>query len=172
MATVYTDNYNLGKQVNHSDVFNMNVITDNMDIIDEAMKTNADNISTTATTVAGHTSTISTLTENVSSLQSGLNRVSNNVNKYAVPYTKEEDGVIRFDDLNQFWEGVIVGQFAAEMWDSEATPWTTTRGVLQAYDLNNPYGDYMQILWLPFKHHLFVRTSTGSFGSTAWEVWI
>ena len=112
MATVYTDNYNLGKQVNHSDIFNMNVITDNMDIIDEAMKTNADNISSTATTVAEHTSTINTLTSDVSSLQSGLNRVNDNVTKYAVPHTKEQDGVIRFDDLNQFWDGVMVGQFA------------------------------------------------------------
>ena len=172
MATVYTDNYNLGKQVNHSDVFNMNVITDNMDIIDGAMKTNADNISSTATTVAGHTSSINTLTSNVSSIQSGLNSVNNNVNKYAVPKTKTEDGVIRFDDLNDFFNGVMVGRFAEEMWNDEAQSSNSKRGVLQAYDLNHPYGLYMQILWLPTIHHLFVRTATGYFGSTEWEVWI
>ncbi len=172
MATVYTDNYNLGKQVNHSDVFNMNVITDNMDIIDEAMKTNADNISTTATTVAGHTSTINTLTSNVSSIQSSLNNVNNNVNKYAVPKTKTEDGIIGFDDLDRFWDGVMVGRFADEMWDSEAQSYDSTRGILQAYDLNDPYGKYTQILWLPTVHHLYVRTANSSFGNTTWEVWI
>ena len=170
MATVYTDNYNLGKQVNHSDIFNMNVITDNMDIIDEAMKTNADNISSTANTVAGHTSSIDTLTSNVSSIQSSLNNVNNNVNKYAVPKTKTEDGIIGFDDLDTFRNGVMVGRFANEMWDSEST--SSTRGILQAYDLNDPYGKYTQILWLPTAHHLLVRTTNSTFGTTAWEVWI
>ena len=42
MATTYTENYHLGKQENHSDRFNMNVITGNMDIIDEVLKEHED----------------------------------------------------------------------------------------------------------------------------------
>lgn len=34
MATEYTPNINLGKQTDHSDKFDMTVITDNMDILD------------------------------------------------------------------------------------------------------------------------------------------
>ena len=42
MATTYTTNYNLGKQEDHANKFDMDVITDNMDVIDGALKTNAD----------------------------------------------------------------------------------------------------------------------------------
>ena len=42
MATTYTTNYNLGKQTNSADKFDMSVITDNMDKIDTQMKENAD----------------------------------------------------------------------------------------------------------------------------------
>ena len=38
MATTYTPNYNLGKQTDVNDLFDMSVITDNMDKIDTAMK--------------------------------------------------------------------------------------------------------------------------------------
>lgn len=37
MATTYTTNYNLGKQENHADKFDMDVITDNADKIDSAL---------------------------------------------------------------------------------------------------------------------------------------
>lgn len=172
MATVYTDNYHLGKQVNHSDIFSMDVITDNMDIIDEALKTNSDNISSTMTTVTNHTTSIEGLDHDVYYLQSGLNTLNNTVTKYSVPKTKEEDGVIGFNDISMFFNGTMVGQFAKSMWDSEAQSWDSSRGVLQAYDLNHPLGLYLQILWLPTIHHLFVRTSNSSFGNIDWEVWI
>lgn len=45
MATTYTTNYNLGKQTDHADKFDMSVITDNADKIDTALKENADAIS-------------------------------------------------------------------------------------------------------------------------------
>ena len=45
MATTYTPNYNLGKQTNANDTFDMSVITDNMDKIDTAMNDNKTNIS-------------------------------------------------------------------------------------------------------------------------------
>lgn len=37
MATTYTTNYNLGKQENHADKFDMDVLTDNADKIDAAL---------------------------------------------------------------------------------------------------------------------------------------
>lgn len=37
MAITYTENYNLGKQENHNDRFDMSVLTDNADKIDEAL---------------------------------------------------------------------------------------------------------------------------------------
>lgn len=42
MATTYTTNYHLGKQTDHGDKFDMDVITDDMDIIDAQMKANSD----------------------------------------------------------------------------------------------------------------------------------
>lgn len=51
MSTTYTTNYNLGKQTDHSDKFDMNVITDNMDIIDTQLKANADATAAIAPTV-------------------------------------------------------------------------------------------------------------------------
>lgn len=45
MATTYTKNYNLGKQEDYSDKFDMSVLTDNADKIDEALKGLQDGIS-------------------------------------------------------------------------------------------------------------------------------
>lgn len=45
MATTYTENYNLGKQEDYADKFDMSVITDNADKIDEALKGLQDGIS-------------------------------------------------------------------------------------------------------------------------------
>lgn len=42
MAVTYTENYNLGKQENHSDKFDMAVITENMDKIDTALADKVD----------------------------------------------------------------------------------------------------------------------------------
>lgn len=44
MPTTYTTNYHLGKQENHAEKFDMNVITENMDKIDNQMKVNSDNV--------------------------------------------------------------------------------------------------------------------------------
>lgn len=46
MATTYTTNYNLGKQENHADKFDMDVITDNADKIDAALAAKADKSTT------------------------------------------------------------------------------------------------------------------------------
>lgn len=40
MSVTYTPNFNLGKQTDHSDKFDMSVITDNMDKIDSALEQN------------------------------------------------------------------------------------------------------------------------------------
>lgn len=46
MATTYTTNYNLGKQENHADKFDMDVLTDNADKIDAALTAKADKSTT------------------------------------------------------------------------------------------------------------------------------
>lgn len=45
MSTTYTPNYNLGKQEDHSDKFDMSVIAENMDKIDTALHEQAEDIS-------------------------------------------------------------------------------------------------------------------------------
>lgn len=47
MATTYTENYNLGMQKDHSDKFDMDVITDNMEKIDEALAGKQDTLTPT-----------------------------------------------------------------------------------------------------------------------------
>lgn len=42
MGTTYTENYNLGMQKDHSDKFDMNVITDNMEILDSVLAEKVD----------------------------------------------------------------------------------------------------------------------------------
>lgn len=44
MSTTYTPNYNLGKQEDHADKFDMSVITENMDKIDTALHEQAEDI--------------------------------------------------------------------------------------------------------------------------------
>lgn len=106
MSTSYTTNYHLGKQLNHSDYFDMDVITDNMDTIDSALKSNADNISATSSTVSGHTTSISelqssieTLSSDVSSsisgLQSSIDTLSSTVSGYSGDISSLETDVSR-----------------------------------------------------------------------------
>lgn len=45
MSTTYTPNYNLGKQEDHADKFDMSVITENMDKLDTALHEQAEDIS-------------------------------------------------------------------------------------------------------------------------------
>lgn len=61
MATTYTTNYNLGKQEDSSDKFNMKVITDNMDTIDSQLKANADAAAAVTPDVSSSTISNSTL---------------------------------------------------------------------------------------------------------------
>lgn len=44
--TEYTENYNLGKQTNKKDRFDMSIITENWDILDDCMKNFDERIST------------------------------------------------------------------------------------------------------------------------------
>ena len=76
MAITYTDNYNLGKQEDHNDRFDMSVITDNADKIDEALTGKVDK----ATRIAGLD-----LSTNISvaELQTALN-VEDGANKTVV----------------------------------------------------------------------------------------
>lgn len=79
MAITYTENYNLGKQEDHNDKFDMSVLTDNADKIDEALTEKVDK----TTRIAGLD-----LSTNISAaeLQSALN-VEDGANKTVVDDT-------------------------------------------------------------------------------------
>lgn len=75
MATTYTTNYNLGKQENHADKFDMDVITDNADKIDEALTAKADKSTTYTktevdTALSGKQATLTT--EQLAAVNSGI----------------------------------------------------------------------------------------------------
>lgn len=75
MATTYTTNYNLGKQENHADKFDMDVITDNADKIDAALTAKADKSTTYTktevdTALSGKQATLTT--EQLAAVNSGI----------------------------------------------------------------------------------------------------
>ena len=75
MATTYTTNYNLGKQENHADKFDMDVITDNADKIDAALTAKADKSTTYTktevdTALSGKQATLTT--EQLAAVNSGV----------------------------------------------------------------------------------------------------
>lgn len=186
MATTYTTNYHLGKQLNHSDNFSMNVLTDNADIIDSTLKTNADNISSVTSTVSGHTtsigelqstvsnlsSTVSGYSSTISTLQTDVGRNTTNLNKYAVPQHLETDTIIVDTDLSNFKDGVMVGMFSKKLWDRNATDLASARGTLLAYNLNplatstsSYFPEYVQILILNdegYGRKILMRSNGGS----------
>lgn len=179
MSTSYTTNYHLGKQLNHSDYFDMKVITDNMDTIDSALKTNADNISTTSSTVSGHTSSISDLQSavsecsgDISTLETDVSGLTTNLDKYAIPQHLETDVIIVDTDISNFKNGIMVGMFSKKLWDRNASELASTRGALLAYNLNplststsQYFPEYVQILILNdegYGRKILMRSNTGS----------
>lgn len=179
MSTSYTTNYHLGKQLNHSDYFDMKVITDNMDTIDSALKTNADNISTTSSTVSGHTSSISDLQSavsecsgDISTLETDVSRLTTNLDKYAIPQHLETDIIIVDTDISNFKNGVMVGMFSKKLWDRNASDQSYARGALLAYNLNplststsQYFPEYVQILILNdegYGRKILMRSNSGS----------
>lgn len=85
MATTYTTNYNLGKQENHADKFDMDVITDNADKIDAALTAKADKSTTYTktevdTALSGKQATLTT--EQLAAVNSGITaeRLANDEN--------------------------------------------------------------------------------------------
>lgn len=151
MSTSYTENYHLGKQLNKTDTFSMDVITDNMDIIDEAMKENADNIASTMATVGEHTTNIGENTEDIATLEETVNTISdslfgsqsdirsmaasissisNTLNRYAVPKSERDISASR---CNNFYEGILVGNFQNDIVHTDVEG--TFKGVLFAYNV-------------------------------------
>lgn len=59
--TEYTENYNLGKQTNKKEKFDMSIISDNWDILDDCMKNFNERISTLEST--GSSNNIVTLSQ-------------------------------------------------------------------------------------------------------------
>ena len=79
MATTHTPNYDLGKQEDPKDLFNMDVITDNMDAIDTQMKRTADNIANTRSTVTDITPILNQILNTVSAIQLNTTSINSNV---------------------------------------------------------------------------------------------
>jgi hypothetical protein len=79
MATTYTPNYDLGKQEDPKDLFNMDTITDNMDAIDTQMKRTADNIANTRSTVTDITPILNQILNTVSAIQLNTTSINSNV---------------------------------------------------------------------------------------------
>jgi len=79
MATTYTPNYDLGKQEDPKDLFNMDTITDNMDAIDTQMKRTADNIANTRGVVTDITPILNQILNTVSAIQQNTTSINSNV---------------------------------------------------------------------------------------------
>lgn len=118
MATTYTEYYNLGKQEDTSDKFDMSVITDNMDIIDTTMKNNEMNIATNTSSIAGLLDAIEPVLPDISSTK------------------------ITNTSLVDVTSAIITGTI-----DSSIHGTSDTYGVVRAYTLNKTSGSevYMQI---------------------------
>ena len=115
MATTYTTNYNLGKQENHADKFDMDVITDNADKIDAALtglQSGIDGKQATLTTAqlaavnSGITSTdveqIETNKNNISFLTPALVECVDNEKKNYLYYTLD---ILKALNTNGTWMG-------------------------------------------------------------------
>ena len=72
MATTYTPNYNLGKQEDSNDIFDMSVITGNMDTIDTEMKRNADSIAGVQQDIGGMIPILNQILQGVNSVKRGI----------------------------------------------------------------------------------------------------
>lgn len=105
MAVTYTENYNLGKQEDHNDKFDMGVITDNADKIDEALAGKVDKTTRIAGLDLTANITATELSEAVglSDVESSLNNhVADTENPHSV--TAEQVGLGNVDntsDLNK-----------------------------------------------------------------------
>ena len=79
MATTYTPNYNLGKQTDPNDNFDMSVITANMDTIDAQMKTNADNIALAQQNIDDLSPVLTQILNTVGGIEQTTNTINTNV---------------------------------------------------------------------------------------------
>ena len=79
MATTYTPNYNLGKQTDPNDNFDMSVITANMDTIDTQMKTNADNIALAQQSIDDLSPVLTQILNTVGGIEQTTNTINTNV---------------------------------------------------------------------------------------------
>lgn len=162
MSTTYTENYNLGKQTNTADKFDMSIITDNMDKIDHYLKENAEEIDDTAAAIYA---ALSALTDRVAALEA-----SGGGGNYSITvlwdYNADNNGTIPYDtftgtlhdNINNY-DAIQLEIVSAESdlsdsnWDS-----TTFSKIIPVYVLNNS-----------LKNNYFTFTSFGE-RSSRWYI--
>ncbi|MDE7098776.1 MAG: hypothetical protein K2O60_06485 [Ruminococcus sp.] len=85
--TEYTENYNLGKQTNKKDKFDMSIISENWDILDDCMKNFDERISESANAV-------SAVNDRLTTLESGSAGGSGSSNNIVILSQSEYDALI------------------------------------------------------------------------------
>lgn len=96
--TEYTENYNLGKQTNKKDKFDMSIISENWDILDDCMKNFDERILESANAVTD-------INDRVTTLESGSTGSSNNIvvlsqSEYDALSTKAADTIYMIEEGN------------------------------------------------------------------------
>lgn len=102
MATTYTTNYNLGKQENHADKFDMDVITDNADKIDAALTGLQSGID-------GKQAALTT--EQLAAVNSGITstdvtQIETNKNNISFVASQGRKNVLKFDSVGGTFNGI------------------------------------------------------------------
>lgn len=120
MATTYTTNYNLGKQENHADKFDMDVITDNADKIDAALTAKADKSTTYTktevdTALSGKQATLTTeqlaavnsgiTSTDVTQIETNKNNISYNTNQGVKNLLSFDADMIKSINTGGTWNG-------------------------------------------------------------------
>ena len=103
MATTYTTNYHLGRQTDHGDKFDMDVITDDMDIIDAQMKANADAAAVSNPQILNDYITADDIRFLYSGVRTGVFNMPN-IGILSVPGSSYQPGVIRAYLIEAFQE--------------------------------------------------------------------
>ena len=91
--TEYTENYNLGKQTNKKDKFDMSIISENWDILDDCMKNFDERISESANAVTVINERLTTLESDSKGGSGSSNIVTLSQSEYDALSTKAPDTI-------------------------------------------------------------------------------
>ena len=164
MSTTYTENYNLGKQTNTADKFDMSIITDNMDKIDHYLKENAEEIDDTAAAIYA---ALSALTDRVANLEaSGISLAIAEL--LSAPIVGAANSIALTDDMNKydilvFRFGITAGgtnqQFENTLWVRDVYNKPLSEKFFISGYLSPGYGVYYGLAYADSKHFTVVDSS-------------